>query len=65
MDQVSLTALHRATAMTSPHTMVSVLREDVLDIVGELLTTRALLARLGTQVPDLRIGVASSGRMPR
>jgi len=51
VEQADLIALGRSTAMLTPNTVVRITREELLDLVDELVATRALLARLGA---DLR-----------
>ena len=53
-----LTALHRSTAMLQPRMKASVEREQLLEILVELLDTRRLLARLGG---DLKTVARRSG----
>ncbi len=50
INTAELTALHRSTAMLTPHTKAPVEREALLSILDELLENRRLLARLGTDL---------------
>ena len=42
-----LIALHRSTAMLQPNVKASVDREQLLELIDELVATRRLLTRLG------------------
>ena len=58
VSDVELTALHRSTAMLQPNAKAAVEREQLSEILDELLDTRRLLARLGG---DLRTVARRSG----
>jgi hypothetical protein len=58
VSDVELTALHRSTAMLQPNVKAAVEREQLLEILDELLDTRRLLARLGG---DLKTVARRSG----
>ena len=58
LSDVELTALHRSTAMLQPNVKATVEREQLLEILDELLDTRRLLARLGG---DLKTVARRSG----
>jgi hypothetical protein len=58
VSDVELTALHRSTAMLQPNMKAAVEREQLLEILDELLDTRRLLARLGG---DLKTVARRSG----
>jgi hypothetical protein len=58
VSDVELTALHRSTAMLKPNVKAAVEREQLLEILDELLDTRRLLARLGG---DLKTVARRSG----
>jgi hypothetical protein len=58
VNDVELTALHRSAAMLKPHTKATVEREQLLEILDELLDTRRLLARLAG---DLKAVARRSG----
>lgn len=58
VSDVELTALHRSTAMLQPSVKAAVEREQLLEILDELLDTRRLLARLGG---DLKTVARRSG----
>jgi hypothetical protein len=58
VPEAELTALHRSAAMLQPHAKASVEREQLMEMIDELLDTRRLLARLGD---DLKT-VARRGR---
>lgn len=47
VSEVELTALHRSTAMLQPGVKTGVEREQLLEMIDEILDTRRLLARLG------------------
>jgi hypothetical protein len=58
VSDVELTALHRSTAMLQPSVKAAVEREQLLEILDEILDTRRLLARLGG---DLKTVARRSG----
>ena len=58
VPEAELTALHRSTAMLQPKMKATVAREQLLEIIDELLDTRRLLARLGG---DLKTVARRSG----
>ncbi len=47
MEQADLIAWHRSVVMLTPNAAVTLERERLLEILDELVATRALLARLG------------------
>jgi hypothetical protein len=50
MEQADLIAWQRSVAMLTPNAAVSLERERLLEILDELVATRALLARLGADL---------------
>lgn len=50
MEQADLIAWQRSVAMLTPNVAVSLERERLLEILDELVATRALLARLGADL---------------
>ncbi len=50
MDQAELVALQRSTATLQPGATVALGREELLELLEELTGTRALLARLGSDL---------------
>jgi hypothetical protein len=47
VEHADLISLQRSTAMLTPGERASVSREDLLDVLEELIATRQLLSRLG------------------
>jgi hypothetical protein len=50
VDQADLVAWQRSAAMAAPETTLAVKREELLEVLAELIATRALLARLGADL---------------
>jgi hypothetical protein len=61
MNNAELISLQRSAAMAAPGSAVPMPRERVLELLDEVLSSRSLLERLGT---DLR-SVADHGRSDR
>ena len=53
MDNPALLALQRSTAMLSPGAATNLRREDLLEILEELITSRSLLERLGSDLKSV------------
>jgi hypothetical protein len=53
VNQADLIAWHRSTAMARAGEKVSVDRDDLLDVLAELVAARALIARAGGGLADL------------
>lgn len=53
MEQADLISWHRSVAMAAPRSTVSAQREQLLDVLDELISVRTLLSRLGADIKSV------------